>query len=70
MSLREDILATLRRVELDAEVLRSRAALDEIRAIVGHGNDAAFLRREYKEEGGVQGMVESAVLRFRDGGAE
>jgi carboxylate-amine ligase len=70
MSLREDILATLRRVELDAEVLRSRAALDVIRAIVGEGNDASFLRREYEEEGGVQGMVESAVLRFRDGGAE
>jgi len=70
MSLREDILATLRRVELDAEVLRSRAALDEIRAIVGRGNDAAFLRREYEEEGGVQGMVESAVRRFRDGMGE
>jgi len=70
MSLREDILATLRRVELDAEVLRSRAALDEIRAIVGQGNDAAFLRRECEEEGGVQGMVESAVRRFRDGMGE
>ncbi|MBI4998591.1 MAG: glutamate--cysteine ligase [Rhodocyclales bacterium] len=66
MSLREDILATLRRVELDADVLRSRAALDEIRAIVSEGNDAAFLRREYDDEGSVQGMVESAVRRFRD----
>ena len=70
MSLREDILATLRRVELDAEVLRSRAALDEIRIIVGQGNDAAFLRRECEDEGGVLGMVESAVLRFREGGSE
>lgn len=70
MTLREDILATLRRVELDAEVLRSRAALDEIRAVVGHGNDATFLRHECKEEGGVQGMVESAVQRFREGGVE
>ena len=68
MSLREDILATLRRVELDAEVLRSRPALDEIRAILGQsGNDAAFLRRECAEEGGVQGMVEAAVRRFRQG---
>jgi carboxylate-amine ligase len=66
MSLREDILATLRRVELDAEVLRSRAALDEIRAIVSEGNDAAFLRRELDEEGSVQGVVESAVRRFRE----
>jgi carboxylate-amine ligase len=70
MSLREDILATLRRVELDAEVLRSRAALDEVRAIVGQGNDAAFLRRECEAEGGVQGMVESAVRRFRTGDSE
>jgi carboxylate-amine ligase len=70
MSLREDILATLRRVELDAEVLRSRAAMDVIRAIVSEGNDAAFLRREYDEEGSVQGMVESAVRRFREGRKE
>lgn len=70
MSLREDILATLRRVELDAEVLRSRAALDVIRTIVSEGNDAAFLRREYDDEGSVQGMVESAVRRFREGRRE
>ena len=70
MSLREDILATLRRVERDADVLRSRAALDEIRTIVGEGNDASYLRGEYEDEGSVQGMVESALGRFRIGGME
>jgi glutamate---cysteine ligase / carboxylate-amine ligase len=66
MTLREDILATLRRVELDAEVLRSRAALDEIRVIVAEGNDAAFLRDSHRSVGSVQGAVESAVGRFRE----
>jgi glutamate---cysteine ligase / carboxylate-amine ligase len=70
MSLREDILSTVRRVELDSEVLRSRAALDEIRTIVGQGNDATFLRRRYEEEGGVSGAVEAAVRRFREGDPE
>jgi glutamate---cysteine ligase / carboxylate-amine ligase len=66
MSLREDILSTLRRVELDSEVLRSRAALDEIRVIVAEGNDAAFLRDSYQNVGSVQGAVEAAVRRFRE----
>ncbi|MBI5784172.1 MAG: glutamate--cysteine ligase [Rhodocyclales bacterium] len=70
MSLREDILATLRRIELDADVLRSRAALDEIRRIVGEGNDASFLRRECEDEGSVQGVVEAAVRRFRERSSE
>jgi carboxylate-amine ligase len=64
-SLREDILATLRRVEIHASVLGSQAALDEIRNIVSEGNDAAYLRRQYAQEGGVQGVVEAAVQRFR-----
>lgn len=66
MSLREDILATLRRIELDADVLRSRPAMDVIRGIVGDGNDASFLRRQFDDEGSVQGMVDAAVHRFRD----
>jgi carboxylate-amine ligase len=64
-SLREDILATLRRVEIHASVLGSQAALDEIRNIVSEGNDAAYLRRQYAQEGGVQSVVEAAVQRFR-----
>jgi len=70
MSLREDILATLRRLEVDAQVLHSRPALDEVRAMVGEGNDAAFLRHQYEDTGGVQGVVEAAVNRFRQGDRE
>lgn len=67
MSLREDILTTAHQIELDADVLHSRAALDEIRAIVSQGNDATYLRNWYKRDGGVQGSVAAAVRRFREG---
>jgi carboxylate-amine ligase len=66
-SLREDILATLRRVEIHASVLGSLPALDEIRSIVSEGNDASYLRRQYAQEGGVQCVVEAAAQRFRGG---
>jgi carboxylate-amine ligase len=46
-------------------VLGSLPALDEIRNIVSEGNDAAYLRRQYAQEGGVQSVVEAAVQRFR-----
>ena len=68
--IRDDIIATLRRIELDADVLRSRPALDEIRRILAEGNDASFLRAQCVAEGGAQAMVAAAVGRFREGGGE
>jgi carboxylate-amine ligase len=65
LSLREDILATLQRLEPHADALASRAALDELRRAAGEGNHAGFLRRQHAEEGSVEGMVEAAVRRFR-----
>jgi len=68
LSLREDILATLRRVEPHAAVLGSQAALDELYGVTAsEGNHAGFLRRQYAAEGGVEGVVDAAVRRFRAG---
>lgn len=66
LSLREDILVTLRRLEPHAITLGSEAALDELnRELSGAGNHASLLRRQFAAEGGVQGMVEAAVRIFR-----
>jgi carboxylate-amine ligase len=68
LSLREDILATLRHLAPHAAVLGSEAALDELSGVAAaDGNHAGFLRRQYGEEGGVAGMVDAAVQAFRTG---
>jgi carboxylate-amine ligase len=65
MSLREDILATLRKMEPHAEALGSTEALRYLTAQVAEGNDATVLRYEYAREGSVAGMVNAAIGRFR-----
>lgn len=67
ISLREDILTTLRRVQPQADFLRCDAALECIRQTVEKGSDAGYLRREYQERGSVEGMVDSALQFFRGG---
>jgi len=65
-SLREDILATLRRLEPHAAALGSQPALDDVHAATTReGNHATFLRSRFISEGGVPGMVDAAVRRFR-----
>ena len=66
--LRDDILATLTRLEPHAAALDSLAALDQLRdEIVADGNHASFLRQQFVETGSVQGMVDAAVTLFRKG---
>jgi carboxylate-amine ligase len=65
MSLREDILATLRKMEPHAEALGSTEALRYLTAQIAEGNDATVLRHEYAREGSVAGMVNAAIGRFR-----
>lgn len=66
ISLREDILATLRRLEPHAAVLDGQSALEEVRRVVAfEGNHASLLRRQFSEAGGVQGMVDAAVRAFQ-----
>jgi carboxylate-amine ligase len=65
ISLREDILATLRRIGPQADALDCETALEHIYRTVHEGSDASYLRREYVERGSVEGMVDSALRRFR-----
>lgn len=63
--LREDILTTIRRVQPQADALGCAVALEQIYQIVHEGSDANYLRLEYEERGSVEGMVDSALHRFR-----
>lgn len=65
LSLREDILATLRHLEPQADQLGSRAALDHLYQTTHEGSDASYLRRQYAERGSPEGMVDAALKRFR-----
>ena len=65
ISLREDILATLRRVQADADELNCGPALEHIYMATNGGSDAHYLREAYNDQGGVEGMVDSALRRFR-----
>ncbi len=69
LSLREDILTTLRRIEPHAEALDGLAALEHLYRTVQEGSDAARLRREFAEHGSVEGMVDVAIRQFREGAA-
>lgn len=66
--LREDILATLARLEPHAAALESLTALDQLRdEVTGEGNHASVLRRHFADAGSVQGVVDAAVTLFRQG---
>jgi carboxylate-amine ligase len=65
MSLREDILATLRRMEPHADHLESLDALRHLAQAVTEGSDAGYLRRQYLRQGSAEGMVNAAIQRFR-----
>jgi len=65
LSLREDILATVRRIRPHAQALDGEAALDEIETIVAQGSDASLLRRAFNEKGSVEAMVDTALQTFR-----
>lgn len=63
--IREDILHTLELIRPHAEALGSLPALEYLHASAREGSDASFLRREYKGQGSVEGMVDAALRRFR-----
>lgn len=58
ISLREDILTTIRRIQPQADALGCAAALEHIYQTTHEGSDASYLRREYVERGSVEGMVD------------
>lgn len=65
--LREDILTTIRRIQPQADTLGCALALEHIYQTAHEGSDASYLRQEYVERGGVEGMVDSALQSFRSG---
>jgi carboxylate-amine ligase len=67
LSLREDILTTLRRIEPHAEALGSLPAFQHLSQTVHEGSDAHYLRQEYTGRGSAEGMVDAAIRRFRTG---
>ncbi len=67
LSLREDILTTLRKMEPYAEKLGGEAALEHLYNAAHVGSDASFLRQEYEGTGSTEGVVDAAIRRFREG---
>lgn len=68
LPLREDVLATLQRIEPCAARLGSERAMVELRQVADGGNHAGELRRWHATSGALQGMVDAAVHQFRAGG--
>ena len=65
LSLREDILTTLRKLEPHAIALNGQPALEHLYQTAHQGSDASYLRRQFVERGSVEGMVDAAVQRLR-----
>ena len=65
LSLREDILTTLRRIEPNAQCLGSLAAMEHIHSITHEGSDASYLRGQFVETGSNEGVVDASLNRFR-----
>ena len=67
-TIREDILATLRRIERHGVVLQSLPALEEIeRCAARDGNHATHLRKVFAETRNVQSMVQESTRALRNG---
>jgi carboxylate-amine ligase len=67
LSLREDILTTLRRIEPHARELNSLAALDHLQGATAAGSDAQLLRGAFAGGGSAEAVVDAALRRFREG---
>jgi glutamate---cysteine ligase / carboxylate-amine ligase len=68
LTIREDILATLRHVESHGAVLQSLPALEEIeRCAARDGNHATHLRKVFDETRNVQSMVQESARALRSG---
>ena len=66
ISIREDVLATLRRIAPHADALNAQDALQEIESTgAREGNHASWLRQQYARSASVQGVVAAAVQALR-----
>ena len=66
ISLREDILTTLRHLEPHARALGSEAALEHLYEETHAGSDATYLRAAHEAAGSNEGIVDAALRRFRE----
>jgi carboxylate-amine ligase len=64
--LRDDILATLRRLGPHFAALGSEAALARLRHEIHLGSDADYLRQAWREGGSREAVVDAALERFRE----
>lgn len=67
VSLREDILTTLRKMEPHGAALGSTAGLQHLVQVTHEGSDAHYLRQQFDRSGSAEGMVDAAIQRFRRG---
>lgn len=65
ISLREDILTTLRHIQPHAEFLKSVDSIEHVYAIVNTGNDANYIRQECVKRGSLEGVVDALLQKFR-----
>ncbi len=65
LPVREDILATVRRIEPYAEACGATAALNHVYQAAHGGSDASFLRQQFDESGSAEGIVDAAIRAFR-----
>ena len=67
--MRDDILATLRRIESHAEACGATAALNHVYQTVHKGSDASLLRKQFDLNGSAEGIVDASLRAFRPGRA-
>jgi carboxylate-amine ligase len=65
LSLREDILTTLRKMEPHGAALGAAAGLQHLVQVTHEGSDAHYLRQQFDRSGSAEGMVDAAIQRFR-----
>jgi carboxylate-amine ligase len=65
MSLREDIITTLRKMEPHGEALGSSEGLKHLAHAAMQWSDAQYLRTQYQRRGSAEGMVDAAIRGFR-----
>ncbi|HJV75159.1 MAG TPA: YbdK family carboxylate-amine ligase [Noviherbaspirillum sp.] len=65
LSIREDIMTTLRKMEPYAEKGGGLAAIEHLYKAAHVGSDATYLREAYASSGSTEGMVDAAIQRFR-----
>jgi len=69
LSIREDVLSTLRRIAPQAEALGATEALEHLYAVTHTGSDANFLRGVFHGTGSLGSVVDASLRRFREVGS-